>query len=262
MRFSNALNQSIYTLALVLILSALAVKSYANPQQTLVTGGTVTPPWFIDEAPMLTDGYCKAVFTEALERLDILLVTIPMSKPRADTSLQSGKIQGVLCASPKWYKNVKPSMAATLPIASASSIILMNEKNAARFSSPDDLEGKTIATIIGFQYDDSFQNILQKKDLKRRDVTTGKSALRMLLSDRVDAAILDKNEAQWLLQREFAGAPVEEVYAFPESTDISLLLANDKQRLIPLINNALKEMQRDGTMSYLKASYFEPPVEH
>lgn len=192
----------------------------------------------------------------------MLFVAIPMSKPRIDQSLTSGKIEGVLCSSPKWYQNNQLPMAATLPIASASNVILMNKANAAAISSPDELSGKTIATIIGFQYNDSYQDIFKHTDLRRKDVTTGTSALQMLLAGRVDAVILDRSEAKWLLEREFAGAPVEEVYAFSESTDIGLLLFGGKQRLIPLINNALKEMQRDGTLEHLKASYFNPPVEH
>lgn len=229
--------------------------------RSIVAGAIITPPWIMGTEEARTTGYCIAVFTEAFRRVQTRLITLPMTKPRLQSSLAKGKIHAVLCSSRSWHPNLTLPMAESLPVGQSGNIILMRRSSAGPVRSPQDLAGRTMAARLGYFFPAEYEEAFKRRTIRRVDVTSGLSGLHMLLAGRVDAVIMEENEAEWLLWQEKQEHAVVIVYRFSALTPLALLLSGPEQRLMPAVNNALRHMQQDGTIQALRTRYLQKHLE-
>jgi polar amino acid transport system substrate-binding protein len=118
---------------------------------------------------------------------------------------------------------------------------------------PDDLPGKTIASVPGTVAGD----YLTRRGLPFVSVTYGPDAIRMLVRGDVQAVVFDAPTLQYWLAKEGAGA-VQVVGPIFQPEKYAIAVAEGSVLRKP-IDEALLEIYEDGTYERLRSAWFSTP---
>ncbi|RED54197.1 substrate-binding periplasmic protein [Aestuariispira insulae] len=87
----------------------------------------------------------------------------------------------------------------TVPIITVADHIIIRKDNPIAISRVEDLHGKSLAAMIGYSYP-SFDTGFANGIIIRRNTQNFSSLLKMVMLERTDGAILDRNVALWLFR--------------------------------------------------------------
>lgn len=119
------------------------------------------------------------------------------------------------------------------------------------------LKGKTLALERGATYGDDFEAMRAKKLFSVVSSSGREEGMRLLMLERVDVVILSPGRAAfdammtstpWLKAREHEFVVAKRPFKI-DPNYIGIPKAMNKSHLLPKINEALKEIEQDGTLS-------------
>ena len=87
----------------------------------------------------------------------------------------------------------------SLPVITVADHIVQRKGEEFDINTVANLHGRSVGAMIGFQYP-SFETYFTEGTITRQNTQTYSSLLKMVLLQRTDAAILDRNVALWLIR--------------------------------------------------------------
>ncbi|MGH1370822.1 MAG: substrate-binding periplasmic protein [Cellvibrionaceae bacterium] len=163
--------------------------------------------------------------------------------PRVAHSLLSGRVDfAFLFDSPS-------TQDATIRIGHLveSRMIVVGRAGSAELTSLADLEGKTVGIIRGSKYGPDFDNATH---FRLEPVSSMEQGLAMLMRGRTDVMVGTDQSVFWAMREMNVGAKRLSKLFVMGGTSGSLYMSNTSphQALIPVFEQALEELHRNGTM--------------
>ncbi|MGI0115819.1 substrate-binding periplasmic protein [Zooshikella sp. RANM57] len=154
---------------------------------------------------------------------------------------------------PVWRAGEKVQGLYTIPYAQSVDILLFAPGKRIPVSASEDLEGKRIGVIRGYQYP-SFTRFFQSGTILRVDMTRESQLLGMLELGRLDQIIINKYLALYLMKQNPDYKDFEVGYEV-SSVDIMLRIHPNKAEALPRFNSAIKQLTDSGTIEQIWKKY-------
>ncbi len=133
------------------------------------------------------------------------------------------------------------------PYTSSAQVIIVKEDSP--IATPDDLTGKKIGVQLGTTGDIYSADI---EDATIERYNKGFEAVQSLLSDKIDAVIIDQEPAAVFVSQNEGLKLTDEEFT---SEEYALAIAKDNDELLEKINAALGKLKESGRLDEIKASY-------
>lgn len=148
------------------------------------------------------------------------------------------------------------------PYAEDEVMLVVRRGEAFAFSGPEDLAGHRVAHQGGAMFGPDWPAYLAAMSPVEIDSPVGR--LRMLLAGHVDVAVLNPGGAALRLQCARAGLDPNQFELLPRplarlGVHIGLPRAMRRSELLELINQAIRDLSADGTLSAIQAAYLPRP---
>ncbi len=158
-------------------------------------------------------------------------------------------------------KQIIAIAAVVVVIVAAVGIALaMNNggNSGKKISSVDDLSGASIGVVKGYTGEtfallDKEDGVLSK-DTKINSYGTGALAIDALKQGYIDCVIIDEQPAKKFVEKN-SGLKILDTKYIEES--YAFAVKKDNSALLKLINDALAEIEEDGTLAKIEAYYYE-----
>ncbi|MBI9081381.1 MAG: transporter substrate-binding domain-containing protein [Pseudodesulfovibrio sp.] len=228
----------------------------SNKAIILFIPDTDWPPYLISDSNHPDKGVFVEVLMAVATPLGYTVQTRRLPNKRGWLLLE----EGVVDAHPKakeWIKNPE-RYNWTDPFMTNEDVLLYTASKDSKFTNPESLFGKTVATINGFIYP-ALEKHFASGEIKRVDVASPYAMLGLLDLNRVDAALVNRSETQWLFRNRPDLKPekfhmddtpfdsAEYRYAFTKS--------KDWQPFITEFNEALNTMKQNGQLKAILDQY-------
>ncbi len=122
-------------------------------------------------------------------------------------------------------------------------------KEDSTIATPDDLVGKKIGVQLGTTGDIYAEDI---EDAQIERYNKGFEAVQSLLSDKIDAVVIDKEPAGVFVEQNEGLKLTDEEFTTEE---YALAIAKGNEDLLEKINGALAELKESGRLDEIKAAY-------
>ncbi len=160
-------------------------------------------------------------------------------------------------------KQIIAIAAVAVVIVAAVGIALAMNNNGGgnsskKISSVDDLSGASIGVVKGYTGEtsalsDKGDGVLSK-DTKINSYGTGALAIDALKQGYIDCVIIDEQPAKKFVEKN-SGLKILDTKYIEE--DYALAVKKGNSELLKLINGALAEIEKDGTLAKIEAYYYE-----
>jgi len=177
--------------------AALPTVALAAPP--LLLGGEALPPYSFETEGQV-GGLHLALCEAALAPLGLQMQWRPMPWRRALADLEAGLLDGVIGAT-RGHLNERELLMAfpDEPLSWTHNVFVSRRSRPLVFDGLFTLRGLRVAVLAGYQYRPDF---MAAPYFHRQPAATHAQSLRMLLADRVDAALLDVATARYLIREQ------------------------------------------------------------
>jgi L-cystine transport system substrate-binding protein len=260
MVFSIVRRWGILGMVVVALATGLNVKAYAagdllsqvKERGTLIVGleGTYPPFSFQGKDGKLT-GF-EVDFANALAEHMGVKAKITLTKwDGMLASLESGRID-VAINQVTISEERKKKYDFSIPYTISGIQVLTKKGNEGHFTKPEDLEGKKVGVGLGSNYEQWLRANLKGVDIRTYDDDPTK--YQDLRVGRTDAILVDRLAALDLVKKTNDTLAVAgPAFARQES---GVALRKNNPELLAAINQAIAEMQKDGTLTKISEKYF------
>ena len=131
--------------------------------------------------------------------------------------------------------------------AQASQVVIVKE--GSDIATPDDLAGKTIGVQLGTT-GDIYVSDVEGATVERYN--KGFEAVQSLLTDKIDAVVIDQEPAKVFVQENEGLVILEEHFTDEE---YAIAVAKDNEELQKAINEALAKLKESGKLDEIVAKY-------
>ncbi|MGT2906309.1 transporter substrate-binding domain-containing protein [Streptococcus dentiloxodontae] len=219
---------------------------------TVATSGTLYPQSYHDDDNKLT-GYDVEIIKEIAKRLDLKVKFTEMGVDGMLSALDSGQVDVAGYSIEKDSKNAEKFLYTDAHKYSFGSMIVRQSDDSG-IKSLDDLKGKKAAGASTTSY----MKVAKKfgAELVIYDNVTNDVYLQDVANGRTDV-ILNDYYLQTMATKALPDIPVkvlEGVYYNPSQANFAIKLGNKK--LQEKMNQALKDMRKDGTLTKLSKKFF------
>jgi polar amino acid transport system substrate-binding protein len=170
-----------------------------------------------------------------------------VTRPQLDKLLAAPDFNGVVAwIAPEWVKDKeKATYLWTPPVMEDANVILSSSANRLEYKDPSSLKGKNFGGIAGHKYG-GIDDLVAAGAVKREDAEKERNNLRKLEAGRIDATLLPRSTANYLLAEMALGSKVY-VAPTPQSSYSRLILVPKKSvEVQKLLANAVSEMPKDS----------------
>ncbi|WP_163529042.1 amino acid ABC transporter substrate-binding protein [Halobacillus ihumii] len=137
-----------------------------------------------------------------------------------------------------------------------TSAVLVTNKNNEEIKSFEDLEGKTSAQSLTSNY----STIAESHGAEIESVEGFNPAMQLLANGRVDATVNDRLSVLDYLNEQGESAPVQIVDKKEEASETAMMFRENNPELVKAVNEALKSMKEDGTLTEISKKWFNEDV--
>lgn len=181
----------------------------------------------------------------------------PYPVKRVQKMFSNAKLTVECCMNRSW-RPAEDSHGESLwtePVMTTHEVLVFPKGQTFNASSSQDLAGKQVATILGYGYanDDLYT---------RNDVLTNIAQLKLVAARRVDVGIVDMHELQYLLStHETAQTLAGQTNMGPKigSSELRMRVHSARPDLLEKLNQQIKRIKSDGTLSRISSLYLEAP---
>ncbi len=237
-------------LGIILLACPASASSGAKDKLIMATNAEFPPYEYYDGSEIV--GIDVEIAQAIAEELDMELQIEDMAFDAIITAVTSGKADfgaAGLTVTEDRLKSVDFSDTYT---RSAQVIIV---KEDSPIATPDDLVGKKIGVQLGTTGDIYSADI---EDSKIERYNKGFEAVQSLLSDKIDAVIIDQEPAAVFVSQDPGLKLTDEEFTEEE---YALAIAKDNKELLEKVNTALAGLKKSGRLDEIKASYINDGAE-
>lgn len=190
-------------LALALVMAfALALPAWADGGGRTITVGTLEGGWppFLVVADGNIDqahGIMLDVMREVCRTNNYTLKMVASPDKRNRGMLIEGAIDAYAKAK-EWVKHPE-RLLWTGPVVESTDVLIFRRGQAVQFTRLGELKGLSLAVIHGFSYP-SLEPYFRSGDIQHFTPTTTLGCLRMVLAGHVDAAVVNRQVAEWVFR--------------------------------------------------------------
>ena len=225
--------------------------------QTLRVCGTEWPPYFYVENGK-PQGIFTSLYAEIEKRSGIAFEVVSLPQKRMLLYFRERAIDAESFTNPAWRGSDSGISAYTVPVMESVDVVLTLRSRAFRASSVDDFKGKTLGCNLGYYYGEGFNEAFASKRIIRDDASGTEACLKKLHAGRVDAVILDRLEAAYVMRKMgFESKEFATIYTFRSVSPLSLRVHVSRSELIPKLNAVIRSMRADGSVDALLNPYLK-----
>jgi polar amino acid transport system substrate-binding protein len=232
--------------------AAVGFASLASLSSSAFAAGTVSiytyhnhPPFVLEAGKGLS--YDLADYLNRKSKGNPTFKIEVVTRPQLDKLLASPDFNGVVAwIAPEWVKDKEKSTYLwTNAVMEDANVILSSTKARVDYKDPGSLKGKNFGGIAGHKYA-GIDDLVAAGAIKREDAEKERNNLRKLEAGRIDATLLPRSTANYLLTEMELGS---KVYVAPtvQSSYLRMILVPKKSpELQKLLNEAVTEMPKDS----------------
>ena len=236
--------------------SACRLAEAADQSIIMFIPTTEWPPYLMND-PRFPDG---GVFVEVLKTIaqpaGYSVKTVQLPNKRGWMMLENGRVD-VHAKAREWVTNPE-NFLWSAPFMLNEDVLLYSVDAPLEYSCPEALYGKSIAAMQGFAYP-ALESHFGPDKIHRIDVASPYAMLELLDRGRVDAALVNRVETQWLFRNKPEIKPERFVMDETPCDSASYRFAFTKngnwQSFIDTVNKALVTMQADGRLKDIMNKY-------
>ena len=231
-------------LGIVLSVCPVLASSGSKDKLIMATNAEFPPYEYYDGSDIV--GIDVEIARAVAEELDMELQIEDMAFDAIITAVTSGKADfgaAGMTVTEDRLKSVNFSDTYT----ESAQVIIVKEDSA--IATPDDLVGKKIGVQLGTTGDLYSEDI---EDATIERYNKGFEAVQSLLSDKIDAVIIDQEPAAVFVEQNEGLKLTEEEFTDEE---YALAIAKDNTELLEKVNTALANLERSGRLDEIKATY-------
>lgn len=230
---------------------------YIQDKGSLVLGldDQLPPMGFLDESGKIV-GFDIDVAEKVCEKLGVTLETQPINWNSKQMELDTKNIDCIWNGL-SWSEDRAAAMSLSIPYLQNHMVVVV--PTDASYKTVDELEGKTIALQSGSTAQEAYES---DERLNGKTTMTGLDNNMMCLMDvesgASDAALMDETVANYLIQT--GGKDLRVMDDFLYAEDYVIGFRKDELALTEAVNEALKEMVTEGSMSEISTKWFGSDV--
>ncbi len=237
-------------LGIILLACPASASSGAKDKLIMATNAEFPPYEYYDGSEIV--GIDVEIAQAIAEELDMELQIEDMAFDAIITAVTSGKADfgaAGLTVTEDRLKSVDFSDTYT----KSAQVIIVKEDSP--IATPEDLVGKKIGVQLGTTGDIYSADI---EDAKIERYNKGFEAVQSLLSDKIDAVIIDQEPAAVFVSQDPGLKLTDEEFTEEE---YALAIAKDNKELLEKVNTALAGLKKSGRLDEIKASYINDGAE-
>ncbi len=232
------------TFMLLVFTIFLAIQGYASEKEIFLTSAEY-PPYYGEE--LENQGCITEIIREAFKRVGYEVKVKFYPWKRAERLAEEGFSDGMF---PPWKTEEREKMFVfSNPIPPPNIIGFYKRKDEKiTFKTYQDLQPYRIGSVLGYAYPTDFL----KSDLRNSKAYTDEMLIKNLVMGRIDLAIIDKMQAEYLLKTKFPKRRGQFEFMEPplEILQQYLVISKKKknaQKKVNDFNRGLKTIIDDGT---------------
>ncbi len=240
--------------AIVLLVLSIffSIQGYASENEIFLTSAEY-PPYYGEK--LENNGVITVIIREALKRAGYELKVIFFPWARAEMMAKNGDSDGMF---PPWHTKEREQwfiFSNQIPIPNAIGFYKQKDKKII-FKTYQDLKPYRIGSVLGYAYPKDF---LEAK-LRINKNYTDERLIEGLVQEKIDLAIIDKLQAEYLLHTNFADQSDKFEFMEPpiEVKNQYLVISRktkNAQKKINDFNHGLKMLINDGTFKKILEQY-------
>ncbi len=235
--------------------AAMAGATPENREITFSFNDAGWPPYLVMENGDRAGGIMLDVL-RTIASMHGLGVTIrPYPEKRGLLYLKKGKIDAFPKAM-EWVKHPE-EYTWTDPVVDSADVIVFRRSHPIVFNRPEDLFGKRIGTVRGYGYP-LLDRYFSDGRIYRDDARSEKPMLKKLLLGRIDAAVINKLVALWMISPH---SEFRDMFAFSENNvgkagyRFMFTVKYDWKPFAADFNEELSKMKKDGRLRNILEEY-------
>ncbi|GAB3758961.1 hypothetical protein GCM10028796_05420 [Ramlibacter monticola] len=234
-------------------LATLSSSAFAAGQVTIYTYH-IHPPFVLEAGKGLSYELADTLTRKAKGAATFKIETV--TRAQLDKLMATPDFSGVVAwVAPKWMKDEdKTTYLWTTGVMEDANLILSNAKAKIDYKDPSSLKGKQFGGITGHKYA-GIDDLVATGAIKREDAEKERNNLRKLEAGRLDAALLPRATANYLLKEMDL---VSKIYIAPtpQSTYTrQILVPKRSPELQKLLNDLLADMGKDSAWQTTLSTY-------
>lgn len=210
------------------------------------------PPYYFEESDPRT-GIVKDIFAALTQETGDTAQYVVAPFKRAIFMFESGEIDIEPMANPDWRKSPYVDGEYSIPYTTSEEVLLFRSGREFRFKGPDDLQGKTVGVVAGYEYP-AFTSHFSEGTIRPHFLKNEDELIKLLLAGRIDQAFMNKKFAQYQIKTRRLGDElvVGDVFS---SKDIMIRFHPSRKAAIPRFNKAIRKLKGNGTIDRILNKY-------
>lgn len=168
---------------------------------------------------------------------------------RLDHLFNQGKVHLEVGSSPKW--NVQKPIPGLFTdfFYRLEDVAVYRSNKYQHAANIEDIKGNTIGVVRGYYYP-KFQHAFEQNIAKKIERAHEDELLQLLINERIDQVFINKQVFQYLQMHNPEYAPLKTGNLVGQY-DVAIRVHPDHADLIPILNQAIKQLKADGTIERL-----------
>lgn len=211
------------------------------------------PPYTIKNS----DEDVSGIFMEVLQHIaqsqgyNIQVIGLPRKRV---TSMMLNEEADLTLAAVEWIKNAD-EFIFTDAILDSRDVIFSLQTQPLLFDKIEDLYGRSLSTHLGYYYP-FLDSAFKSKQILRRDALSFDSMLKLALSNRTDAVVINRDVGLWMIKNNpaFQGKFLSSAKAI-NTFKLRLMFHKKWQPFVDIFNQKLTKMRESGELRKIVLSY-------
>ena len=217
------------------------------------------PPYMVANTQPGNEGIVLDIVRQIANDNGYSLSIMLLPEKRVIQNLKTGNVNAILKAE-EWVDD--PSLYLwTDPIMISEDVFVFYKQDANNYSSIDACAGMNIGVLLGYGYP-TIDPLFKANILKPYVVNTAESLILMLKADRLDAIVLNRHVAYWIIQNSKSLSKESFSYSsfLIDTALFRLALHKGKMeaRFIRQFNDKLSVIKKDGRFNLIIKRYVSP----
>lgn len=251
MRYKNLLPKSVF----FLITALFSSESTAQNQTIIVGWGEFsTPPYAIIENDILVRGIIPDIASLMADPMNFKAEYIKLPRNRIEGKLLDGSIDITCIANPDWWPSLKDDAIWSESLFKEKNVFA-TRSDSIKLEKPEDLDGKSIATVLGFRYGTDLTSRFENAKTRRDDAGTVEASLKKVILSRADAAVANNIVLRYNFKKdEFKGKLSQQPLSVGEY-DIHCMGSKKSSKPIESFFKVLSDAKKKGEIEKIIDKY-------
>ena len=241
----------IFTSALLAFASFFSHMSAAETFRVMLHTGSF-PPYFFEESDSRT-GTIRDVFAAIAQETGDNFEFIRVPFKRALYQFETGKIQIEPMANPAYRGSSSVPGIYSIPFTVTEEIILFNKKHYIPVNSPEDLLGKRLGTVKGYQYPE-YTPYLEDGRIKAYPSENENMLVKLLVLDRLPQVLINKDFALYAIKEQNLNEQLTVGQPY-HVMDVMIRFHPNRKEAVPRFNKAIQKLIDNGTIEDIYDNY-------